>query len=94
MLASLPTIGNGHACVAGKYLFVQSNLLSATESEEMFSRSSVVDVYDITQGLYQVSFYIPDYKDLEMTDFRVVGQKLIALSGRYLVVYEMNERLP
>lgn len=94
VLASLPTIVNGHACVSFKYLFVQSNLLSASESEERFERSSVVDIYDLSQGRYVESFYIPDFKNLKMTDFRVVGKRVIIMFSRYLVVYEMNEALP
>jgi hypothetical protein len=93
MLSSPPMLINGKSCVSGKYLFVQSNLLSINEEIEKFLGSSVIDVYDLAARKYLRSFYIDSYKSNKPTSFRVFGNQLAAIFDHYLVLYELSPEL-
>ncbi|MBT1701502.1 hypothetical protein KK083_31710 [Fulvivirgaceae bacterium PWU4] len=90
MAASPPTVINGLSCVSKNYLYNQSLLLANNEDEKVFKKSAVIDVYDINQGIYVFSFHVPKYRNNSLSDFRVFNNQLIALFGRHLVVYELN----
>jgi hypothetical protein len=90
MASSPPFVVNGLSCVSGKYLFINSYLLAKNENEGMFKNASVIDVYDLDKAAYVNSFYVHNYRDIRISDFRIVDQKLVALHDHYLVVYQLD----
>lgn len=76
--------------MAGKYLFVQSGLLANNENRELFSRASVVDMYEESNGRYRYSFYIPHFQEESLKSFHVNKNDLVALYDHYLVLYHLN----
>jgi len=48
---------------------------------------AVIDVYQITNGHYRGSFYIPEFKEERMKEFEVAAGKIIALYDDYVVIY-------
>lgn len=89
--AEPPTFVQLQACTSGRYLFIKSNRLGRYESSEMLDDASIIDVYDLEQQTYAFSFYLYDYEGEKVKSFRVQGDKLIGLTDRHLVVYQLQE---
>jgi hypothetical protein len=86
-------VTNIKSCTSGKYLFIHSNILSKDEDEIIFRQSSVIDIYDITKNKYIKSFYIPNHKNNNLADFKVIGKKLLALFDNELVMFELTSKV-
>ncbi|MBC9797712.1 hypothetical protein [Sinomicrobium weinanense] len=86
-LTSQPTVTQRISSVSGIYLYINSGLLSQNEKEEQFKQNTVIDVYDLTQGKYIHSFYLPHYKNKGISDFKIIGNRLLAIHDQYLSVY-------
>ena len=89
-MAAPPLYVNKRACANSKYLFVQSALRANNETEYMIKDVSMIDVYAISDGKYQFSFYLPDFRGFKVRDFKVYGQSLYALYDHYLYKYQLN----
>ena len=87
-----PKVTNKTCAIYNNYLFIQSALLADNEKKEFFNESSVIDVYDIRKGLYKLSFYIPDYDNKKIKEFKVFGDKLIAMFEDQCVIYKLNQK--
>jgi hypothetical protein len=88
-----PLVVNDKSSVYGNYLFVNSALLSNNEADDALDAASVIDVYDLTKQQYLLSFYIFDHHTGEkLSEFRVSGNKLIALFSTHLQVYDINSQ--
>ena len=84
-------IVNQQAAIAGNYLFIVSNRLGKYEETKVLQQATIVDVYNITKNRYEFSFYIYNYKGQQVSRFEVNKNRLIALMGDYLVIYQLNE---
>lgn len=89
-LANPPFLVNKKSCTSGNWLFVNSNLLSKNENRDAFERSSVIDVYDLRDGSYKLSFYIPDHLGYKLSNFKVFNNILFALQDHFLLTYRLN----
>jgi hypothetical protein len=89
-LSAPPVYVNKQSAANEKYLFIHSGLKGDNETAETLDRLSVIDVYAIKDGKYQFSFYLPNLKEIKLTDFRVYGQSLYALYDHYLYKYQLN----
>jgi hypothetical protein len=49
-----------------------------------------VDIYSLKNGSYKGSFYIPAYNGKKTHQFQVVDQKLVALYGKRVVLYDLG----
>jgi len=87
-----PLAVNNDACVDGKYLFVQSNLMARNESQSRAKGKSVVDVYNLVDGSYRFSFYIENYDGSKMQEFKVKGSRLVVLFKQAVVTYDLPKR--
>jgi hypothetical protein len=86
------TITNRKASVWHGNLYIQSGLLSDNEDRKMFSNSSIIDVYALSNGNYLYSFYIPRYSKFRVDEFQVFDSLLIAIQGNFIVSYLFNKR--
>jgi hypothetical protein len=91
-LAAPPLMVNKKSATSGNYLFVNSALQAKNETAESFNNASVIDVYDLRDGLYRFSFYLFDFNKEKPREFRVAGDRLVALYNHYAVVYRLEEK--
>lgn len=85
--ATRPHLVNKTFSADRKYLYVNSVLISDNEDPHVFNENSVIDVYELANGLYKYSFYIPNYLNQKLVHFRVLKGVVIALFPRHLVSY-------
>ncbi|AUP81043.1 MauE/DoxX family redox-associated membrane protein [Flavivirga eckloniae] len=76
----------------GKYLFINSERLGSKESEVVWKKSSVIDVYDMEKNSYQFSFYVDDIEGKKLKAIRVLNDKFFGLIGNHIVVYQLGDR--
>ncbi|MBT1685494.1 hypothetical protein [Dawidia soli] len=89
-MSTPPVTVNETSCVSNGLLFVKSPLLSKNEDENAFKWQSAVDVYDLENGTYQFSFYVPKFEGKSFREFRVVEDRLIVLYDHHLEINELN----
>jgi hypothetical protein len=84
-----PHLVNGSGAVSAGKLYLQSMLKADNELPLDFAENTVIDAYSVTNGNYIASFYIPPYKGDKAFLFNVVGQKLYAIHGKTVIVYNL-----
>ena len=87
--SSPPVQVNEKAGVSKKNIYIHSGLKSDNEITNHFSNNSPIDVYDITNGHYLYSFYLPHYKHKSERDLDVDGNFIYALYDDNLLVYSL-----
>ncbi|WP_268225322.1 DoxX family protein [Sinomicrobium oceani] len=91
-MAGSPLKVNNHSRTYGDFLFVHSNLLGKYESENMWRKTSVIDVYNLPQNSYVFSFYIHDKNGKKIKDFMVSHDLLIVLQDHYILTYRLRSK--
>lgn len=82
---------NKHSSIWGNLLFVSSNLLARNEHTKAHDNATVIDVYDLSKGEYQFSFYIYNYKGTEkLKEFSVFGHTFYALFENHLQTWNLE----
>ncbi|MBA4744685.1 MauE/DoxX family redox-associated membrane protein [Muricauda sp. TY007] len=89
-MAAPPLIVNKRAAVHNGLLFVQGNLLGRNESEFMWKRASVIDVYDLMDVSYVLSFYVQHFRGKPLKDFLVAEGNFIGIFDQTLVTYKLQ----
>lgn len=93
-LGAPPYTVNRNTSVFGKLLFVNSMLRGRYEEGKVWKNATVVDVYDIAQQTYVLSFYVYDQKqNVKMGSFFAADSALYAISGQYLLKYGYGKRI-
>jgi len=85
-----PQFVNYNGSVSGGKLFLQSMLQADNEFPLDFTENLVVDVYNLSNGKYNTSFYIPSRNGKKPFQFKVIDKKLYAIYGKQVVVYDLN----
>ena len=88
-----PLIINKTAAVYSNLLFIKSQRIGRYEDNRILKEASIVDVYNLANGSYVGSIYIYNIDNHEMTSFRVNGNNLYALSGKYLSVNRISKKI-
>jgi hypothetical protein len=89
LLKGSTTPVNLHATLNQKYFMVHSGRVAKNENRMAFQNSWVIDTYSLSDGLYQFSFYIPQYENFKPGQFKLVGDILYVIYDRYLVGYSL-----
>lgn len=89
-LSSPARVVNKRAHVSGGQLYVRSMLIADNEDQGAFKRNMVIDVYQLTDGAYQFSFYLPKRNGKDATEFWVVNQTFCVLYRDQLDLYSIN----
>ncbi|HSC36480.1 MAG TPA: hypothetical protein VLD19_01365 [Chitinophagaceae bacterium] len=81
------------ACTTdGRYIYIQSTLKADNELAPEFEKNAVVDVYNLSNGRYRRSFYIPDlHNEKAQNLFFVNGLLLVSYTG-YIGAFEIPDR--
>lgn len=91
-MSAPPMVVNGLSSVSNGYLFVNSKLLAKNEAEGDFNSASVIDVYNLTDGTYKLSFYVHDFNKKKMINFKVIDGNLLAIFDHYVIIYKLREK--
>ncbi|MFV8351740.1 hypothetical protein [Flavobacterium sp. XS2P14] len=89
--ATPPLIVNKLSAVERKLLYVNSELPGMYESEDIWKRASIIDVYDLTDKTYRSSFPIYKIAGKKMKAMLVFENHLYALIDQKLVCYKLKE---
>jgi hypothetical protein len=81
---------NYNGSISGGKLFLQSMLKADNEYELDFNENSIIDIYDLKNGDYKGSFYIPAYEGKKAHQFQVISHQLYALYGKTVVLYDLK----
>jgi len=90
-LSAPPLIVNNTSAVFKNTLFVSSNLPGKYESLEMWKKAAIVDVYNLENRSYLLSFYIYNSDGKKMRSFYIDGDKLYVLIGSKIVIYKLRK---
>lgn len=91
--AKLPLVVNKLSAVDGSLLFVNSELAGLYESDDIWKRASIIDVYDLTNQTYRSSFLIYKIAGKKMKAMLVYDNKLFALIDQKIVCYKLKDYL-
>src|SRR5690606_21122905 len=86
-----PLTINKAANMAGDLMMVQSDRLGRNESKGMLGQASIIDVYNYNNRTYAFSFYLYHIKKERAREFAIHGDRLVALIGTSLSVYNTVE---
>jgi hypothetical protein len=89
--AKPPLSVNKLSVIEGKLLFINSELPGMYESEDIWKRASIIDVYDLTDKTYRSSFPIYKIARKKMKAILVYDNKLFALIDQKIVCYKLKE---
>lgn len=89
-LAAPPLTVNKNAYLHGGLLFVNAALMGKFEDEKMWKQASLIDVYDVKNRSYIVSFYVYNIEGKRLSHFAVEGHTFYGIIGNHLVSYKMS----
>lgn len=91
-LGPMSTRVNLNATTYGNYLFVSSNRIGKYEDGNMLEQASIIDVYNVEERIYELSFYLYHFKNDKMREFFINGSMLYSLNGNFLVKHTMKKQ--
>jgi hypothetical protein len=74
-------------------LFVNSAIPGKYEQDALWEKASIIDVYNLIDNSYLLSFCIYDTGGKKMRSFVVNNTKLYALIGNNIVSYHLDQRI-
>ena len=88
-----PLLVNNLTTITHNLLMVNSMLRGKFEDEKVWKSASVMDVYDITNQNYLLSFYVFDESGFKIKNCYATSDALYVLSGHYLLKYGYGARI-
>ena len=85
-----PQIVNYLGAVAAGNLFLQSRLQADNEYSLDFTENAIIDIYNLINGAYKGSFYIPPFKGKKSHQFQVIDKTLYATYGKTVIMYDLD----
>ncbi|WP_313578065.1 DoxX family protein [Chishuiella sp.] len=79
----LATVDNG-------LLYINSTKKGQFEDKQVWKQASAIDIYDYEKQVYKGSFYLYNIKGQKANELMVIENKLYAIIGYQLVIYELN----
>jgi len=92
-MAVPPLIVNAHAAVCKHLLFVHSTLKGKYDNEQDWKNAATIDVYDLNNHTYLMSFYIDNIGEKKLTSLLVTPQFIYALIDTKVVAYQVDNLL-
>lgn len=83
-----PKVVNRRLAINNGKIFVQSYLKADNETMSEFKNSDVIDTYNIKDGSYLESFYLPRLQGQKLSEFKVYDNKIFAVYGNSIVVFK------
>lgn len=82
---------NANAAVVSNLLFVHSRVKGRYENKKLWDKSFIIDVYDLKNNTYLLSFPIFHTSSNVLNSFAATDTHLYAIIGNDLVVYELKK---
>lgn len=91
-ITSPATMVNSKMARWKKYLFILSKLMGRNEDQVLFTRSSVIDIYDLEQSKYLYSVYLPsqDKNTSPVSDLYVMNNYIYTISSHFINRYAVK----
>ncbi|WP_343668616.1 hypothetical protein [Chitinophaga sp.] len=89
-MTSPPFVVNRKCSVSHGYLFINAALKADNQSKKQFTNSLTIDIYDLKDGKYCSSFLIPNEKKAKLMEFKMEGDKFIALFDQTLKAFKVT----
>lgn len=89
MLTRPPMQVNALSYLYRDKIYIQSNVQGSNDDVEEFTSGHVIDIYNLYNGRYSKSFYLPKYKNIPASSFLIGGGFIAVIYGQYLVVYNL-----
>ena len=86
-----PNIVNKRVCIADKKVYIHSAIKADNEDLSNPSHGEVIDIYDLENGKYKTSFYLPKLERQKLTEFRIYKHHLIALYANTIAVFKIPD---
>ncbi|MFH6999410.1 MauE/DoxX family redox-associated membrane protein [Flavobacterium sp. FlaQc-57] len=90
-MSSPSFVVNAHTAVYKNLLFVHSKVKGRAENDQLWERSFIIDIYDLNNKSYLLSFPIYHRTDEKLHSFIVTQTHLYALIGKRIAVYKFRE---
>ena len=93
LMPAVPMHIINRACATdGRYIYIQSTLRADNELATEFEKNAVVDVYNISNGVYRRSFYIPDLHNEKVQNIFIANGILLASYTGYIASFTIPGR--
>jgi hypothetical protein len=92
-LSKPPLFVNKNSSIYKNLLFVNSAVPGRFEDDRMWKRTSIIDVYDLSQKSYLLSFTIKDMDGRKVKSFIVYEDRLYALIGNKIIRYKIDSQI-
>lgn len=92
-MAVPPLVVNAQSALSNNLLFIESRIRGQRENEEMWKYASIIDVYNLENNSYVLSFPIFGTDSHKMSSFAVNNTHFYALIGTRLTIYKLNSIL-
>lgn len=92
-MAAPPLVVNNFTTVTNNLLMVNSMLRGKFEEKKVWKNAAVIDVYDISNQTYLLSFYVFDENEFRMKNCYATQKALYIISGHYLLKYGYGKRI-
>lgn len=85
--ASPVRVVNRLSATDGNYLMINSAVPASNEAPRADGYGVAIDIYNVTNGSYAGSFYLPHYQKIKVSEFRLQGNLIIARYAQHLVCF-------
>lgn len=92
-MARPPLIINKGAATYQNLLFIQSERIGKFDRAEKLEKAALIDLYDLTTGNYQASFYLSNIGTEKVRNFMFIGNKAYYLGGNHLAVLKLSTKI-
>lgn len=90
-MAAPPLIVNESAVICQNLLFVQSKIPGRFEPEKLWKQAEIIDVYNLSNKTYLLSFAIYKSQNKKLQYFYVTSTNLYALVSNELIIYDLKK---
>lgn len=91
--SSPPLFVNKNSTVFKNILFVNSAIPGRYEDDRIWQEASIIDVYNLTDNSYLLSFCIYNLKGKRMRSFTVENDNLYVLIGTHIIHYKIDIKI-
>jgi len=92
-MATPPLMVNNLTTITDNLLMVNSLLRGKFEKKEVWQHATVIDVYNITNQSYLLSFYVYDENGFRMKNGYATSEALYLIAGHYLSKYSFGQTI-
>lgn len=92
-LSTPALVVNRLSAIHKNLLFVQSALRGKHETEKMWRNANVVDVYDLRNNTYRMSFYLYKAYGADYDEFMVTDKHIYGIAGDKLIIHRIETAL-